>query len=192
MTGLALRGAALAPIVAALVLPASLTGADRPTLLTVDGGRAEHATGFAIRGQTVLTVAHALEGPVRVGGRAATVIRRDDDADLALLHVPGLEAKPLPIGDTPTLTANVDGARRDVIELDREVRPGDSGTPVIRDGRLIGVIFARSDTRPHTAYAVAGGSLRRITASRRDATRTPSARGLARRSRTSRGSPGAV
>jgi hypothetical protein len=177
MTRLALRGAALAPIVVALLLVASRTGAVRPTLLTVEGGRAEHATGFALRDETVLTVAHALEGPVRVDGRPATVIRRDDDADLALLHVPGLEAKPLRIGDTPTQTASVDGARRDVIELDREVQPGDSGTPVIRGGRLIGVIFARSATRPHTAYAVAGGSLRQITASRairRDAMRTPS------------------
>jgi V8-like Glu-specific endopeptidase len=66
---------------------------------------------------------------------------------------------------------------REVFKLDADVRPGQSGTPVMRHGRLVGVIFARSTSRPHTAYAVAGASLRQITASagiRRAASRTPS------------------
>jgi hypothetical protein len=168
--------AAAGAVVAAVVLLASLNVAVRPRLLTVDGGHAERATGFAIRDETVVTVAHAIEGSVHVDGRPATVIRRDDQADLALLHVPGLKAPTLPIAGTHTLTAHVDGALRDVIVVRKDVRPGDSGTPVIEHGRVVGVIFARSATRPHTAYAVAGAALRQITASsgtRRAAMRTP-------------------
>jgi S1-C subfamily serine protease len=45
-------------------------------------------------------------------------------------------------------------ARRAAIELVAPVRPGDSGAPVLDGtGRRIGVVFARSDARPGTAYA---------------------------------------
>jgi hypothetical protein len=158
----AYKAGPLVVIGVALVLLASLDGAVRPRLLAVDGGRSERATGFAIRDETVVTVAHALAGVVRVDGRRATVIRRDDAADLALLHVPGLKAERLAFGDADTLTADVDGATREVIVVRRDVRPGDSGTPVIRHGRLVGVIFARSRDRPRRAYAVAGATLRRV------------------------------
>jgi hypothetical protein len=167
---------AVVVIGAVVVIIASLDGAVHPRLLAVDGGRAERATGFAIRDETVVTVAHALAGRVRVDGRPATVIRRDEAADLALLHVPGLAAPRLALGHADTLTADVDGATREVIVVRRDVRPGDSGTPVLDHGRLVGVIFARSLDRPRTAYAVAGASLRQITASpgtRRAARRRP-------------------
>jgi hypothetical protein len=165
---------ALAGLGTAIVLLVFLNAAvnDRtpnpPHLYTIDGGRTEAATGFAIGGDEVMTVAHALtDGPIRVDGRAATIVSRDDAADLAILSVPGVHAAPL---DTATaaagdetnvgrvrhaITAHIDGQTRDAIELEADIRPGQSGTPVLTtDGRLAGIIFARSERRPHTAYAV--------------------------------------
>jgi V8-like Glu-specific endopeptidase len=134
-----------------------------PRLLAVDGGRTQTATGFALRDETVVTVAHALTaGPVKVDGRAAAIVRKDDTADVAVLHVPGLRARRLEVADADRLvTAHIDGATREAVVVDADVRPGESGTPVIRRGRLVGVIFARSEDRAHTAYAVAGATLRR-------------------------------
>jgi S1-C subfamily serine protease len=47
-------------------------------------------------------------------------------------------------------------ARRPALELQADVLPGDSGAAVLTaDGRVAGVVFARSNVRAHTAYAVA-------------------------------------
>jgi S1-C subfamily serine protease len=139
-----------------------------PQLYTVDGGRTETATGFAIGGDRLMTVAHVLTGgPVKVDGRTARIVDVDEGADLAILSLAGVHAAPLETatavaGDETNLgsvrrsiTAHVDGVTRDAFELEADIRPGQSGTPVLtRDGRLLGVIFARSERRPHTAYAV--------------------------------------
>jgi S1-C subfamily serine protease len=68
-----------------------------PRLVSVLGAGSERATGFAIGGGRVVTVAHAVESApevrVRVGrrgGRSARVLRLDRGADLAVLAVPGL------------------------------------------------------------------------------------------------------
>jgi S1-C subfamily serine protease len=60
------------------------------------------------------------------------------------------------------VTARVDapgsgtGGRRPALVLAATAAPGDSGAPVIdRTGRLVGVLFAVSEDRPGTAYAVA-------------------------------------
>lgn len=50
--------------------------------------------------------------------------------------------------------------RRPVIEIAARIRSGDSGAPLLdANGRLLGVVFARSHTREDTAYAVAAGRL---------------------------------
>jgi V8-like Glu-specific endopeptidase len=50
--------------------------------------------------------------------------------------------------------------RRPALELRVDVGPGDSGAPVVTpDGRVGGVVFARSNVRDHTAYAVAVSAL---------------------------------
>jgi hypothetical protein len=55
------------------------------------------ATGFALAGGRVVTVAHVIDGPVTVRGRRVRVIRVDRRSDLALLAVPGLDGHRLAI-----------------------------------------------------------------------------------------------
>jgi len=54
--------------------------------LRVSSGQ-EIATGFAVAGERVVTVAHVIDGPVTVSGRRARVLRVDPQSDLALLSV---------------------------------------------------------------------------------------------------------
>jgi S1-C subfamily serine protease len=119
--------------------------------------------------------------------RRAAVVRRDDELDLALLAVRGL---PPATGFTPAGTrmlAHRDGGvaalpvhvlrriaarvrtagessavRRPALELAGALAAGDSGAPVIRDGRVAGVVFARSRDRPGIAYAVDAAVLERL------------------------------
>jgi S1-C subfamily serine protease len=120
--------------------------------------------------------------------RAATVVSVDERDDLAELDVPGLAAPRVKLaprggaevlvirdGRPRELTARVrrtirarirtpDGrhvVRRPALELQADVVSGDSGAPVLTsDGRVVGVVFARSNLRAHTAYAVTAGRLR--------------------------------
>lgn len=118
------------------------------------------------------------------GGRshAATVERVDRSLDLAVLSVEGLEAPRLRTGPAGggarLLLLRGDGVdtvkspvrrhivahlvdqpgapRRPALELAADIRHGDSGAPVLgADGRLAGIVYARSEARPGTAYAVA-------------------------------------
>ena len=160
-----------------------------PAVVTVGDGPAAVATGFTAGAGRVVTVAHAAPGPtVTVRGedgvaRRATVLRRDDALDLVLLSVPGLRGPGMPgassgvrvrrDGGATSLPATVvrradatvragDGrelARRPVLELRAGVRAGDSGAPVLRDGRVTGVVFARSRARGGVAWAVDGTAL---------------------------------
>jgi len=121
-------------------------------------------------------------------GRRATIAAVDERDDLALLTVPGLRARRARLGPADrravvlvvrdgrvrALPAHVrrsivahirtpDGrrvVRRNALELQADVAPGDSGAPVIApDGRVAGIVFAESGARAHTAYAVAVSAL---------------------------------
>ena len=121
--------------------------------------------------------------------RRATVLRRDGELDLALLLVPDLPAAPRTLARGAThvllrrdggpvaaravvrrrLDARVrdsDGrliARRPALELSASIRAGDSGAPLIgADGRVAGVVFARSRDRAGLAYAVDASGLERL------------------------------
>jgi S1-C subfamily serine protease len=116
--------------------------------------------------------------------RRARVVELDRRDDLALLAVPddGIPAgSPLPDSDAPHLLVRRDGrpaaieveirrhiqarirprpgaapVRRPALELEARVRAGDSGAPLVAgDGTLLGVLFAQSNRRENTAYAVA-------------------------------------
>jgi hypothetical protein len=132
-----------------------------------------------------VTVAHVLGGDddrrvtgdeagrgdaVIVDGRPATIARVDRGRDLAVLRVPGLRGERARFGgggDTSLLgrpapvirrvNASVDGGpRRPALEIRAGVEIGDSGAPLVTaTGRVAGVVFARSRTRPDVAYAVA-------------------------------------
>ena len=170
------RGAAAALAGASLAVAGC--GGDagvEPLRVTVhSGGLAdERATAVATGDGRVLTVAHVLDGArsVRVGDRAARVLRVDERRDVAELAVPGLVAPAVRYargGEAVRVhllrgaisarvlrrvTATLDGARRPALELSARVQPGDSGAPVTdADGRLVGLVFARGDD---SAWAVA-------------------------------------
>jgi S1-C subfamily serine protease len=85
--------------------------ADRVTgsVLMVSGeacGFLQQGSGFAIERELVATAAHVVAGheTTRVdapgqGSLPGTVVMFDPDADLALIHVPGLTAQPLALGE---------------------------------------------------------------------------------------------
>ncbi len=113
--------------------------------------------------------------------RRARLLRADRERDLAVLAVPGLRAARVRIAAARAgapvrivrpggparagrvrrrLLASVgalDGSStaRDALELAVAAEAGDSGAPVVTDdGRVAGVVFARSEARASTAYAV--------------------------------------
>jgi S1-C subfamily serine protease len=121
---------------------------------------------------------------VRAGeGRAlrAHLLRTDRRDDLALVAVPGLSGPAASLGGRTVerllvrragrtaplraelarrIRATVRGPdwgpyRRPGLELRAAVEPGDSGAPLVdRGGNVAGVLFARSNNAPRTAYAV--------------------------------------
>ena len=154
----------LLALVAALVALPALAPAAGPEVVDVTVGRADAARGFVAGPGRVVTVAHVLDAPgdVLVDGRRATVVRRDERLDLAVLAAP-VDGPVARFGGTSRdvvrrANARVDGSawRRPVLELRTEVEVGDSGTPVLSaDGRVVGVVFARSNERSGRAWAVA-------------------------------------
>jgi S1-C subfamily serine protease len=144
------------------------------------------------RALTVAHVLDAGAEHLRVGGVPARVLRRDAAADLALLAVPGVRAGPPALaegrrGAARLTVLRAGGARalavrvrrrvtatvrdlptervatRPALELGAAVEPGDSGAPVTDgDGRLVGVVFARSEDRAATAWAVRSAAVRRL------------------------------
>jgi S1-C subfamily serine protease len=129
------------------------------------------------------------ERRVAVGGRRAHVVRVDRGLDLALLAVPGLRAPAVRVGRAGRRIAVAvvrDGRARPLagsvrrrvvvrwreqpgdpphlrpgIELAATVQAGDSGAPVLdRDGRLLGVLYARARAYAATAWAVDASAVR--------------------------------
>jgi S1-C subfamily serine protease len=120
--------------------------------------------------------------------RPAIVVRRDDRLDLALLAVDGVRGGGAGLAPRAThvavrrdggqravgavirrgIDARVragDGrliARRPAIELGADIRAGDSGAPLVQDGRVAGIVFARSRERDGVAYAVDAAVLARL------------------------------
>lgn len=157
--------------------------------------RGQEGTGFVVAPGRVLTNAHVVAGmsapDVQVGGSGerlpGTVVIFDPARDLAVLDVPGLQARALPLGQALTRGDDVvvagfplngpyllsAGRVRDVIvavgediygeqevtrevySLNAQIRPGNSGGPVLdTGGQVVGVVFARSLDDASTGYAV--------------------------------------
>lgn len=160
----------LVAIAAALLLAPTVAAAPprAPDVVDVRVGD-DRARGFVAGEGLAVTVAHVLDdAAIAVDGRPATLVRVDRRNDLALLRVPGLDGEAPRLGGGGAIllgrpatvvrhvNASVDGgARRPALVLRAPVSAGDSGAPVLTDsGRVAGVLFARSRTRAHTAYAV--------------------------------------
>jgi hypothetical protein len=165
--------------------PGLVTVGERPanvaTGFTVAPGRVV-TVAHALEGDSV-----TVRGADGIARRAA-VVRRDETLDLALLAVSGPRPAPgftpagprllvlrggepaaLPVRVVRRIAANVRTAgergvvRRPALELAGAVAAGDSGAPVLRDGRIAGVVFARSRDRAGVAYAVDAEALARLT-----------------------------
>ena len=165
-----------------------------PALVTVEARGARTATGFIVRDERVVTVAHAVgTGLVHVRGadgvaRQATVLRRDQALDLAVLMVPGLPAAPrmLARGATHVLLrrGGAQVSARAVVRrrLDARVRTG--------DGRVIARRPALELTAPIRCGRLRRPADRRRRPCGRDRLR-PLARAGRRRVRDRRVGPGA-
>ena len=180
--------AAVALVVASAIAHATAPpSSPGPVVVSVEARGLQAATGFVVADGRVVTVAHAVgDGPMAVRGpdrivRRATVVRRDDELDLALLAVAGLQDAAGPprrgaahlvvrrggttVAQRVSVRRRIDArvrdaatdavVRRPALELAAEIRAGDSGAPLIdRDGSVAGVVFARSSDRARVAYAV--------------------------------------
>jgi S1-C subfamily serine protease len=182
--------AACAPalLAAAAIGQATGGGGGGPVVVAVEARGAQAATGFVVADGRVVTVAHAAgDGRVAVrdadgAAHRAVVVRRDERLDLALLAVPGVRAGgrlapmsthvALRRGTEPaTIRRRIDArirrgdgrqlARRAAIELRADIRAGDSGAPLMEDGRVTGIVFARSREHEGLAYAVDASVLAR-------------------------------
>ena len=158
-------------------------------------GRGQEGSGFVVAPGRVLTNAHVVAGMseprVQVGGTGpllpGRVVVFDPARDLAVVDVPGLQARPLALGADRVRGDDVvvagfplngpyvlsPGRVRDVLtavgediyasaevtrsvySINAEVRPGNSGGPVLdATGSVVGVVFARSLDDPSTGYAL--------------------------------------
>jgi Trypsin-like peptidase domain len=174
------HGTAGAPPTGAAVVAVGEGGASVATGFAVSPGRVV-TVAHGLERDTV-TVRGA-DGVARSG----RVVRRDDTLDLALLAVPGLRASPHAVGVGTRMLVWRDGGistvaarivrpitarvrvagdsaawSRPALELAARVEAGDSGAPVLRDGRVAGVVFARSHDRADVAYAVDAAALARF------------------------------
>ncbi len=145
--------------VAALIAVGLMRGPAEPRVVRVG----DNATGFVVDGR-VVTVAHAVDdgdprsdlAVVRTAGRVG---KRVGGAGVRVLTLRG----PVRASVKRRIRADVDGRVRDALEIRAAVRPGDSGAPLV-DGRghLLGVVFARSRSRPDVAYAVDAREVRAL------------------------------
>ena len=167
----------LVALLAALLLAPNVVAAPpraAASSSTVAAGH-DRAMGFVAGDGLVVTVAHVVGSRDHRRRPSRPVVRVDRRNDLALLRVAGpprraaarsvggdgttVLGRPAPI--VRRISASVDGGPRlAALELRAEVVVGDSGAPVIgADGRVAGVVFARSRTRADVAYAVDGGAV---------------------------------
>ncbi|MFF3553652.1 MarP family serine protease [Streptomyces tsukubensis] len=159
-------------------------------------GKVLEGTGFVFGERRVMTNAHVVGGvdepTVQIGGEGklydAKVVLYDWRRDIAVLDVPGLDAKPLQFADADARSGDNaivagfpengaydvrsarvrgrinatgpdiyrrDTVNRDVYSLYATVRQGNSGGPLLTpDGKVYGVIFARSLDDKNTGYAL--------------------------------------
>jgi S1-C subfamily serine protease len=90
---------------------------------------------------------------------AATADKGDNAAVLGYPENGGLRSTPARVGDQIVASGRDiygdGGVVREVLALRADVRPGNSGGPVVnRDGEVIGVVFAASVDRDNTGYAM--------------------------------------
>lgn len=163
-------------------------------------------SGVVVAPERVATNAHVVAGAGRItaresgrGARGARLVYLDRATDLAILHVPGLEAPApawaqraergtegavvgYPGGGRLTLrgarvrgqaTIAEDGGAglREVVVFQGLVEPGNSGGPLLDlDGRVLGLVFANSSVDDRTGFALSPDEVQPVVAETRGAT----------------------
>jgi len=133
-------------------------------------GYGVEGSGWVARRRLVVTAAHVVQGAdeIAAGGHAAQALVVDRKADVAVLRVPGLAARPLPLADArsgdsvailgypengpfdarpgrigSTADVLVHGSLREVTSLSGLVRHGNSGGPAVNArGQVEATVFA--------------------------------------------------
>jgi S1-C subfamily serine protease len=139
-------------------------------ITSVACGLGVEGSGWVARPHLVVTAAHVVAGgkEIRAGGHAATALVVDRGQDVAVLRVPGLKARALPIAEARngdpvailgfpvngpfdaragrvgnTADVLVDGSLREVTALSGLVRHGNSGGPAVNHrGEVEATVFA--------------------------------------------------
>lgn len=167
-------------------------------------GMSQTGSGFAIEPDVVVTNAHVVAGVTdplvqlpNGTARPGRIVAFDPDQDLAVIRVPGLDARaltfsstlapgaagvvagypyggPLTLGDARVLAAgdarvpniySTGDAVRWVYSLNADVRPGNSGGPLLTArGQVAGIVFARAEDQPNRGYAMGDAALRDLLA----------------------------
>lgn len=156
-------------------------------------GHDSEGSGWVASGDRVVTNAHVVAGSrqlvVQAGGQTypADLVVFDSERDVAVLHVPGLQApsletgRSLTAGDSAVVAGYPGNGRlkmtparvretliargkdiygsqsviRNIYSLRGIVRSGNSGGPLLdTDGKVVGVVFAKSTTDSDTGYAL--------------------------------------
>jgi hypothetical protein len=92
------------------------------------------ATGFAVTGGRVVTVAHVLDGPVTVAGRRVRVLRVDRRSDLALLSAPA----------AGTAAPDIDASTPDIGAAATEIGAAAPDTPGAANGEHLRIVRLRA------------------------------------------------
>jgi S1-C subfamily serine protease len=102
-------------------------------------------------------------------GRAQETASADGNVPVRVLALRGGRVVAVPASVRRAIDARVSAPgsgralHRPALELEARLRAGDSGAPVLTsEGKLAGVLFARSRTRVHTAYAVDAVAVERL------------------------------
>jgi hypothetical protein len=163
-------------------------------------GLGVEGTGWVAAPHRVVTAAHVVSGAsdISAGGDTATAWAIDRKDDIAVLDVPGLAARPLPLGQArtgqavailgfpengpfdaragrigPTETALLNGTARQVTVFSGLVRHGNSGSPAVDDAGVVRTtVFAGSIGGPAGGYGVPSSAVRAALATARQAVST--------------------
>lgn len=165
--GRVLEGSGFSPEPGIIVTNAHVVaGVDRPTVQRPDGARirARVVVFDPNRDLAVLEVDNLRQNPLpigtpEVGGTGAVFGHPGGQVQLEISPA-RIEQRVNALGRN---IYNSPGARRDVLVLAAELRPGDSGGALVdTDGAVVGVAFAIAPDAPNTAYALHASELREV------------------------------
>ncbi len=187
VSGPAPASAALPPDPAVLDEPAVRAAEPSVVRVIADAcGLGVEGSGWVAESQLVVTAAHVVAGTtgIRVDGRPARLFAISRRNDVAVLDVPGLDARPLPFGTAhagmpvavlgypgggsfaaapgrigATLSVRVSGVARPVTELSARVEHGTSGGPALDANGVVETTIFAARAGSNAGYGVTTGAV---------------------------------